>query len=143
MTDNSTAIGIARVAAAMTELMQRNASPADRAIQAGIDECMRGVIRQQTSQDPNMLKCPTALGPGTGPRVERPREFGDLSRALMSPAARGWQEPREVGPVVTPGSMEERVLDRMIDNALGPAVPGAKPAVPKPAEEAEAGDAEA
>ena len=55
---NSTAIGIAKVAAAMTELMQRNTSPADRAIQAGIDECMRGVIRQQTSQDPELAEVP-------------------------------------------------------------------------------------
>ena len=100
------------MAAAMTELMRAHASPADRAIQDGINQTMRDLIRQQASTDPNLLKCPTALGAGTGPRVERPREFGDLSRALMSPAARGWQEPREVGPVVTPGSMEERVLNR-------------------------------
>ncbi len=127
MSDNSTAIGIARVAAAMTELMQRNASPADRAIQAGIDECMRGVIRAQTSQDANALKCPTAQGPGTGPRVERKPEPGDLSKALLiTPAGRGWREPKELGPVVQPGSMEERVLDGMIDNALGPALPKPK-----------------
>lgn len=122
---NSTAIGIAKVAAAMTELMQRNTSPADRAIQAGIDECMRGVIRQQTSQDPNLLKCPTSLGSGTGRRVERPREFGDLSRALMSPAARGWQEPREVEPPIKPGSVAEKVQNALIDQACGPLKPKA------------------
>ena len=123
---DSTAIGIARVAAAMTELMQRNASPADRAIQAGIDECMRGVIRAQTSQLPNALKCPTAQDAGTGRSGPNVNPFD--TRLLVTPPTRGsgWQEPKELGPVVTPGSMEERVLDRMIDNALGPALPKPK-----------------
>jgi hypothetical protein len=132
MSGDSTAIGIARVAAALTEMMQSHASPADRAIQAGIDDCMRGVIKAQTSQDANALKCPTAQGPGTGRRVERPPEPGDLSKALLiTPAGRGLPAGR--GPVVTPGSMEERVLDRMIDNALGPALP--KAAGPKAGDE--------
>ena len=92
---------------------------------------MRDEIRAQTSMEPNALKCPTALGPGTGQRQELKPDFG-LSRALLIvPPKRGsgWQEPRELGPVVQPGSMEERVLDRMIDNALGPA--GAEENVPK------------
>lgn len=129
---DSTAIGIARVAAAFTEKMRAYASPADKAIQAGIDECMRGVIKAQTSMDPNALKNPTGLGPGTGPRQERKPEPGDLSKALLIvPAKRsgGWQQEHELGPVVKPDSMEARVLDRMIDNALGPAVP--KTAAPK------------
>ena len=124
---DSTALGIARVAAAMTELMRAHASPADRAIQDGINQTMRDLIRQQASTDPNLLKCPTSLGPGTGPRVERKPEFGDLSRALMSPAARGWQEPREIRPPIEPGSVAEKVQNALIDQACGPlAKPKAK-----------------
>jgi hypothetical protein len=116
----STAIGIAKVAAAMSEMMQANASPADRAIQAGIDECMRGVIRAQTSQSPNALKCPTHLPDGVGPR--RPAQDPDFGGPLcvVPSKRRGWQQEREIGPVVKPESMEARVMDRMIDNACGP-----------------------
>jgi hypothetical protein len=127
MTD-STAIGIARVAAAMTELMRAHTSPADQAIQRGIDDCMRGVIRTQTSMDPNALKCPTAQGPGTGQRQERKPEFGDLSKALLVvPANRsgGWQLPKELGPVVKPDSMEAKIMDGLIDQACGPLKPKA------------------
>ena len=46
---DSTALGIARVAAAMTELMRAHASPADRAIQDGINQTMRDLIRQQAT----------------------------------------------------------------------------------------------
>jgi hypothetical protein len=80
---DSTAIGVAKMAAAFTEQMRAYASPADQAIQAGIDECMKGVIKAQTSMDPNALKNPTGLGPGTGPRQERKPEPGDLSKALL------------------------------------------------------------
>ena len=124
---DSTAIGIAKVAAAMAELMHRRTSPEDEAIQAGIRATMREVIRQQTSQDPNLLKCPTAIGPGPGRRQEPKREFGDLSRALLSPAGRGWQEPREIGPPIEPGSVAEKIQNALIDQACGPLKPKAEP----------------
>jgi len=117
---DSTAIGIARVAAAMTEMMRAHTSPADRAIQQGIDDCMRGVIRAQTSMDANALKCPTAQGPGHGRSGPQVNPFD--TRLLVTPPQRGsgWQEPHEIGPVVKPDSMEARILDGMIDQACGP-----------------------
>jgi len=90
---------------------------------SGLELAMRQLMIAQTMKGviTSPMKDPTAQGPGTGSRVERKPEPGDLSKALLiTPAGRGWREPKELRPVVTPGSMEERVLDGLIDRACGP-----------------------
>lgn len=114
---DSTAIGIAKVAAAMTELMREYASPADQAIQRGIDEAMRGVIRDHY--------VPTDRDAGPGPTKPHVNPFD--TRLLVTPPQRGsgWQKDHEIGPVVKPGSMEERIQNGLIDQACGPPKPKA------------------
>ena len=127
MTDNSAPQSASlSVAAAMTELMQRNASPADRAIQAGIDECMRGVIRQQTSQDPEHAEVPDRAGSGHRPtgrapaRVWRPVSGIDVACG----AGLGRSLVRSALPI-EPGSVAEKVQNALIDQACGPLKPKA------------------
>ena len=120
---DSTAIGIARVAAAMTEMMRAHASPADQAIQRGIDDCMRGVIRAQTSMDPGARKCPTdqPAPPQLGQRPAPEPDYGGPFCVVPS-KRRGWQPDHPIRPPIEPDSVVERVVNGMIDQACGPLV---------------------
>jgi hypothetical protein len=80
---------------------------ADNAVlQAGIDAAMREVIR--SPYNPNALRRPEKVGVTNAPNVV---DAGEPKQT------RGWVEPKELEPVVKPGSMEERVIEGMINAA--------------------------
>ena len=105
----------------MTEMMRAYASPADRAIQAGIDQAMRDEIRVQTSMDPGARKCPTDQPnpPQLGQRPAPEPDYGGPFCVVPS-KRRGWQPEHPIRPPIEPGSLAEKVVERMIDQACGP-----------------------
>ena len=106
MSDSTGAVGAMRVAQALTEQARQDANPADRAIQAGIDATMRAVISDHIR----------GAGPSASPRS-----------AIAEPVrGTGWQKETPLVSPVPKGSFIEGVIDGMIDNALGPAVPAKK-----------------
>jgi hypothetical protein len=81
-------------------------------IQRGIDAAMRGVIADRWT-NPNALRRPDNVRVANAPTVV---DAGEPKRE------RGLVEPKELEPVVKPGSMEERVMSNLIDTALPPGV---------------------
>ena len=78
----------------------------EKEIQDGIDKTMREVVR--SDWNPNALRKPETATPAGVPPMKTHGE------------GRGFVEPRPIGPVVTPGSMEDRVMSALIDQALPP-----------------------
>jgi len=108
----TTAVGVAAMANALSQQMRQDNDPADRAIQAGIDAAMRGVVKDTFNRAPSPI-LPKVTVSGAAPVKEG------------IPLARGTGWAKEV-PLVSPmpkGSFVEGVIGGMIDNALGPAVP--------------------
>lgn len=69
---------------------------------------MREVVTHDL-RNPNALRAPERVEVANAPNVVTTAERGS-----------GWQEPKALGPVVKPGSMEERVMSDLIDAALPP-----------------------
>jgi hypothetical protein len=86
---------------------QRQAGADDAVLQAGIDAAMREVIR--SPYNPNALRRPENVRVANAPVV-----------VDVDEPKRGLVEPKELEPVVRPGSMEEQVMSQMIDAALPP-----------------------
>jgi hypothetical protein len=80
-----------------------------RRIQEGINAAMRETIKNPPN--PNALRRPEKVGVANAPRVV---DADEPKRGT------GWQEEKPLEPVVKPGSMEERVMSNLIDQALPP-----------------------
>jgi hypothetical protein len=111
---DSTALGIAAVARACAEHMRGTRE--ERSIQAGIDATMREVIATR-GYNPVMREPSPTVTVASGVKVE---PGAPLARGT------GWAQEVPLAPPVKPGSMEDRVIGAMIDQALGPAVPPKK-----------------
>lgn len=80
--------------------------PTEQEIQAGILKSMSEVVARP--YNPNALRVPDNVKVANAPVV------------TTAERGSGWQEERPLEPVVKPGSMEERVMSQMIDQALPP-----------------------
>jgi hypothetical protein len=118
----TTALGIAAVARALAQ--QRGPTDEDRRIQAGIDAAMRGVIAEQTDTSEGRVKNPTdqRIPPHLMGKSREP--LGHLGNELLViPRERGFAPEVPITSPLPKGSFIEGVVNRMVDNALGPAVP--------------------
>jgi hypothetical protein len=84
-------------------------SLSEEEIQAGILRSMSEVVARP--YNPNALRRPEKVGVANAPNVV---DADEPKRGS------GWQEERPLEPVVKPGSMEDRAISAMIDQALPP-----------------------
>jgi hypothetical protein len=85
---------------------QRQAGADDAVLQAGIDAAMREVVARP--YNPNALRPPDKVGIANAPVV------------VTAGEGRGLVEPKELELVVRPGSMADRAISNLIDEALPP-----------------------
>jgi hypothetical protein len=105
MSEKDKPIGTAEVALARMFAGSAQATEADQL--RAIDQTIREISRD--TYNPNALRRPDNVKVANAPIVTTAGERGS-----------GWQEEKPLGPVVKPGSMEERVMSQMIDAALPP-----------------------
>ena len=109
-------IVIARLSFELAKPSAGEAADAAR-IQRGIDATMRAVVADRYNPA-HRKPSPTVRVVGAAPvTAEAP---------LAPERGTGWAEPRPIESPMPKGSFVEGVVGRMIDNALGPALPKAK-----------------
>ena len=86
----------------MARIFAKESQPTDADRERAMDLTIRAMARD--AYNPNALRRPETATPANAPKVQ----------------TWGWAEARKIGPVVKPGSMEERVMSDLIDRALPP-----------------------
>jgi hypothetical protein len=95
--------------AALARMFSKWAQPTPEDHAKAMDMSIRAMARD--AYNPNRLNAPQTVRVANAPVVvgmDEPKRGS------------GWQEEKPLEPVVKPGSMEERVMSQMIDQALPP-----------------------
>jgi hypothetical protein len=113
----TTALGIAAVARALAQ--QRGPTAEDRAIQAGIDAAMRGVIAEQVDPSEGRVKNPTEQRIPPHLMGKSPAPLGHLGNELLViPRERGFAKEVPITSPSAKGSMVDNAIERLANSAL-------------------------